>query len=145
MTWSILTILGGRIIRSLILGVERSQKLFRRRAQRQKLDVRGLRLGLQRGCIKGKSRARRNTRDVGGLGLGVEGNAKGGLFSTNEMLGKCWRLWAKSPKGMIKTGDLENRGKIGVRQKGVLRTQWGCTTYSMGGSEETICQRTWLE
>ena len=25
---------------------------------------------------------------------------------------------------MIKAGGLENRGKIGVRQQGVLRTQW---------------------
>jgi hypothetical protein len=87
--WNTTTILSGRIIRSFILGVESSQKLFRRRAQRQKLDVRGLGLGLQRGCIKGQSRARRNTRDVGGLGLGVEGNTKVGLFITNEMLGKC--------------------------------------------------------
>ncbi len=101
------------------MDIERRQKLFRRRVQRQKLDVRDLGLGLQRGCIKGKSRARRNTRDVGGLGLVVEGNTKGSLFSTNEMLGKYWRLWAKSPKGMIKTGGLENRGKIGARQKGV--------------------------
>ena len=94
--WDTTTILGGRIIRSLILGVERSQKLFRRRAQRQKMDVRD----------------------------GVEGKPKVILFSTNEMLGKCWRLFAESPKGMIKTGDLENRNKIGVKEQGVLRTQW---------------------
>ena len=106
------------------MGVERSQELFRRRAQRQKLDVRGLGLGLQRGCIKGKNRARRNTRDVGGLGLGVEGNTKDSLFNTNEMLGKCWWFWAEGPKGMIKTGGLENRDKIGDKQQGVLRTQW---------------------
>ncbi len=34
------TILGGRVIRNFILGVERSQKLFRRQEERQKLDVR---------------------------------------------------------------------------------------------------------
>jgi hypothetical protein len=45
------------------------------------------------------------------LGLDVEGNVKDRLFSTNEALGKCWWLWGESCKGMIKTGDLKNRGK----------------------------------
>ena len=53
------------------------------------MDVRDLGLDLSRDYIKGKNRERRNTRDVRGLGLGVKGNAKGILFSTNEMLGKC--------------------------------------------------------
>ena len=79
------------------MDVERSQKLFRRHVQRQKLDVRVLGLGLQRGCIKGKNRARRNTRDVGGLGLGVEGNDKGVLFSTNEI------VYYESRKRKLKT------------------------------------------
>jgi hypothetical protein len=50
-TWSILVILGVRIIRNLILGVDRSQELFRRRAQRQQVNVRDLGLDLKRKYI----------------------------------------------------------------------------------------------
>ena len=78
------------------MGVERRQELFRRHAQRQKLDVRGL-----------------------GLGHG-----KDSLFSTNEMLAKCWRLWTEGHEGMIKTGDLKNRGKIGGKQWEDLKKQF---------------------
>ena len=45
-TWSTLTILVVKIIRTLMLGVERNQELFRRRAQRQQVDVRDLGLVL---------------------------------------------------------------------------------------------------
>jgi hypothetical protein len=47
-TWSTLVILGVRIIRILILGVDRSQDLFSRHAQRQQVNVRELGLDLQR-------------------------------------------------------------------------------------------------
>ncbi len=45
--WSTRVILGVRIIRSLILCVERSRELFHRRAQRQQMNVRGFGLGVE--------------------------------------------------------------------------------------------------
>ncbi len=68
----------------------------------------------------------------------VEGKPKVSLFSTNEILGKCWRFWTESPKGMIKTGDLENRNKIGVKEQGVLCTQWE-------DLKKQFAKKTWLE
>ncbi len=56
--------------------------------------------------------------------MGVEGNVKGSLFSMNETLGKCCWLSTESSKGMIKTGSLKKRGKIGVKQQGVLYPEW---------------------
>ena len=67
---------------------------------------------------------RRNTRDVRGLGWVVEGNTEGSLFRTDKELGKCWWIWDERSKGMIKTGRLKKRGKIGVKGKGELHVQW---------------------
>ena len=37
-------------------------------------------------------------------------------FSTNEELGKYWWIWVQNSQGMIKTGNLKKKGKIGDKQ-----------------------------
>jgi len=100
-TWNTLTILSVsvRIIRSLVLGVERRQEIFCRHTQRQQVNVWILRLGLQRRGILRENYVRRRTQNVWRLGLGVESNTQGSLLRTSEAVGRCmWLLWCEDPE-----------------------------------------------
>jgi hypothetical protein len=79
-----------RIVGSLSLGVEGSQELFRRRAQRQQRDW----IGPVRKLYIAKLQRESKCQGCLAPGLGVERNAKGSLLSTSEAVRKCMRLGA---------------------------------------------------
>ncbi len=109
MRWIILTILGGRIIRSLILVVERNQELFRRRSQRQKWVVRDLGLVLESGYIKWKNRVRPETRYQGcrGSGIGRWRKHQGHPLQDERISGKMLVSLVREIHGYDKNWGLE--------------------------------------
>jgi hypothetical protein len=91
--WITLSILGVKIIRSLVLGVNRGRELFHIRAQRQQMKVRRKSLG----------------RIIGSLSLDVEGSQEL-VFSKNFSLFRKF-FFEEHPPGLPR-----GKGDVGARE-----------------------------